>query len=217
VVAAGALALGLATGVPSMLPRSQVHEVASSCGYMLTMLALAAIWGALHEPQRRCRWLAIASVAYGLAVGARPSLLFGAVILLVPVVQAWRERRPEGLPRFTWLFGAVSSAYGEMSRRSKSRVTLVEVALFLVVLTIGWATFRAFSVAQQIEQIPVSFRTMPGAYFRIADYVERSYYDFTGLASLKPGSRRPWDCPASRPSCWPKSRCLPPCQIASRA
>jgi hypothetical protein len=31
-------------------------------------------------------------VAYGLAVGARPSLLFGAVILLVPVVQAWRER-----------------------------------------------------------------------------------------------------------------------------
>jgi hypothetical protein len=32
-------------------------------------------------------------VAYGLAVGARPSLLFGGVILLVPVAQAWRERR----------------------------------------------------------------------------------------------------------------------------
>ena len=94
VVAACALALGLATGVPVLLPRSDVYEVAISCGYMLTMLALGAIWCALHEPERRCRWLAAASVAYGLAVGARPSLLFGAVILLVPVVQAWRERRP---------------------------------------------------------------------------------------------------------------------------
>ena len=61
-----------------------------------------------------------------------------------------------------------------MSRRGKPRVTVFEVALFLVVLTIGWATLRAFSIAQQIEQIPVSFRTMPNAYFRIADYVEPS-------------------------------------------
>ncbi len=94
VVAAGALALGLATGVPVLLSQSDVYEVPISCGYMLTMLALAAIWCALHEPERRCRWLAVASVAYGLAVGARPNLLFGAVILLVPVVQAWRERSP---------------------------------------------------------------------------------------------------------------------------
>jgi tetratricopeptide (TPR) repeat protein len=63
---------------------------------MLTMLALAAIWCALQEPKRRGRWLASASVAYGLAVGARPSLLFGAAILLVPVAQAWRERRSIG-------------------------------------------------------------------------------------------------------------------------
>jgi tetratricopeptide (TPR) repeat protein len=47
----------------------------------------------LDEPERRGRWLAAASLAYGLAVGARPSLLFGAVILLVPVVQVWREGR----------------------------------------------------------------------------------------------------------------------------
>ena len=103
VVVACGLALGLATGLPTILPRSEVHEVATSCGYMLTMLALVAIWCALHEPERRCRWLAVASVAYGLAVGARPSLLFGAVILLVPVAMAWRERlvsstRHERLP-----------------------------------------------------------------------------------------------------------------------
>ena len=93
VVAACALALGLATGVPMLLSQSDVYEVAISCGYMLTMVALATIWCALHEPERRWQWLAVASVAYGLAVGARPSLLFGAVILLVPVAHAWRERQ----------------------------------------------------------------------------------------------------------------------------
>ncbi|MGA2139064.1 MAG: tetratricopeptide repeat protein [Verrucomicrobiia bacterium] len=109
VVAACALALGLATGVPVLLARADVYEVAISCGYMLTMLSLAAIWRALHEPERRCRWLVAASVAYGLAVGARPSLLFGSVILLVPVAQAWREQRPECLPRSTWLSGLLAA------------------------------------------------------------------------------------------------------------
>jgi tetratricopeptide (TPR) repeat protein len=93
VVAACVLALGLTTGVPVLLSRSDVYEVPISCGYMLTMLALAAIWCALHEPERGTRWLVAASVVYGLAVGARPSLLFGAVIMLVPVMQAWPERR----------------------------------------------------------------------------------------------------------------------------
>jgi len=93
VVAAAALALGLATCLPFLLARCDVYEVSVSCGYALTMLALASIWKALHESRKRSIWLAAASLAYGLAVGARPSLLFGAVVLLVPVVQAWRERR----------------------------------------------------------------------------------------------------------------------------
>src|ERR1017187_241344 len=94
VVAACALALGLATGVPEQMSQPDFYEVAQSCGYMLMMLALGAIWRALHEPEwKKCQWLAAASVAYGLAVGARPSLLFGAAILLVPLVQAWCERR----------------------------------------------------------------------------------------------------------------------------
>jgi tetratricopeptide (TPR) repeat protein len=66
---------------------------------MLTMLALAAIWCALHDLQRRSWWLVAASAAYGLAVGARPSLLFGAVILLVPVMQAWRAAAETGSHR----------------------------------------------------------------------------------------------------------------------
>ena len=93
VVAAGTLALGLVTLAPFLLARCAVYEVSISCGYALTTLALVAIWKAMHHSSQRCRWLAAASLAYGLAVGARPSLLFGAVILLVPVAQAWRERR----------------------------------------------------------------------------------------------------------------------------
>jgi len=93
VVAAGVVALGLATFAPFVLAQCDVYEVSISCGYAFTMLALGALWKAFHEPQRRGWWLTAASLAYGLAVGARPSMLLGAVILLVPVVQAWRERR----------------------------------------------------------------------------------------------------------------------------
>ena len=92
-VAAGTVALGLATFAPFLLGRCDVYEVSISCGYALTMVALAAIWKALHEPRRRGRWLAVASLAYGLAVGARPSLLPGVVVLLAPVIQARRETR----------------------------------------------------------------------------------------------------------------------------
>ena len=124
-VAAGLLALGLANFAPPILRRSDVYEVAVSCGYAMVMLALAGIWRALHDPPRAWRWLAAASLAYGLALGARPSLLFGAVILLIPLAQAWREKRPLqrlflsatlpifliglGLMYYNWLrFGKVS-------------------------------------------------------------------------------------------------------------
>jgi hypothetical protein len=46
VVAACALALGFATGVPVLLSWADVYEVSISCGYMLTMLALGAVWRA---------------------------------------------------------------------------------------------------------------------------------------------------------------------------
>jgi tetratricopeptide (TPR) repeat protein len=93
VAAAGMLALGLANFAPAILGRCDVYEVAVGCGYALTMLALAGVWLALHDERHPWRWLAAASLAYGLAVGARPSLLLGGIILLAPVVQAWREKR----------------------------------------------------------------------------------------------------------------------------
>ena len=90
VAAAGVLTLGLATGALEVLSRCAVWEVAMSCGFAFTMLTLAAIWCALHEPKRKVLWLVLASLAYGLAIGSRPSLLFGVIILLMPVAQAWR-------------------------------------------------------------------------------------------------------------------------------
>jgi tetratricopeptide (TPR) repeat protein len=101
VVIAGALALGLVNCVPVMLQHPDVYEVAISCAYAMVMLALLGIWQTLHDPVRQCRWLAAASLAYGLAVGARPNLLFGAVILLVPVVHAWISISAGDRPR--WL------------------------------------------------------------------------------------------------------------------
>ena len=98
VVAAGALALGLGTTVVVMLQRPGVSEVPIGCAYAFLMLALAALWRALHDPGRAARWLAAAAGAYGLALGARPSELPGAAILLVPLLLAGR-----GAERRRWL------------------------------------------------------------------------------------------------------------------
>ncbi|HZP60850.1 MAG TPA: DUF6541 family protein [Opitutaceae bacterium] len=87
--AAGALALGFATTVPAMVQRPDVYEVTISCAYAMVMLALLFLWQALHDQPRTDLWLALASLAFGLAVGARPNILFGAVILLIPLL---RER-----------------------------------------------------------------------------------------------------------------------------
>jgi signal transduction histidine kinase len=68
-----------------------------------------------------------------------------------------------------------------MSERNKLRLTVFEVALFLVVLAIGWAALRAFRIARQVDQIPLTFRTMPDGYFRIADYLEPSMGELNDL------------------------------------
>lgn len=71
--------------------RCRIYEVALSSAFMFVMITLAAIWRALNEPKESVLCLLLASLAYGLAIGSRPSLLPGAVILLVPVCQAWME------------------------------------------------------------------------------------------------------------------------------
>jgi tetratricopeptide (TPR) repeat protein len=101
---AGLLAVGLASGIPAMLSACDVYEVAKSCAYAFTMLALGAIWRALHDSRRQVLWSILASLAYGLAMGARPSLVFGAVILLVPIARAWQGAAPGSRLRTAPLF-----------------------------------------------------------------------------------------------------------------
>jgi tetratricopeptide (TPR) repeat protein len=88
----------------------RVYEVASSGGFAFAMLALAAIWVALHQPGRRGLWLLLASLAYGLAIASRPNLIFGAVILLVPVIHAWRSGRAS----FPRRLGLLATALGPL-------------------------------------------------------------------------------------------------------
>jgi Flp pilus assembly protein TadD len=88
VVAAGLLALGLGTGMLEILSSCDVYEVAKSCGFALVMLTVVSVWAALNDPKRQWLWLLLGSLAYGLAVGSRPSLLFGIIILLIPVARA---------------------------------------------------------------------------------------------------------------------------------
>lgn len=106
----GLLALGLATGILETLASCDVYEVAKSCGFAFTMLALAGIWRALNQPKQQITWLLLASLAYGLAIGSRPSLLFGAIILLMPVVRQWfTTDAPDSRQRAAWLFAAATA------------------------------------------------------------------------------------------------------------
>jgi hypothetical protein len=91
--AAIALTTASATTLPVFLVRPGLFEVSISCAFMLVMASLGALWKAWHGQRGKAGWLAAASVAYGLAVGARPTLLFGAAVLLVPVAAAWRTRK----------------------------------------------------------------------------------------------------------------------------
>jgi tetratricopeptide (TPR) repeat protein len=88
VAAAVILAFGAAVGALDIIAQwYDVYEVAVTTGFAFTLLALAALWGALHEPKRAVLWLLLASLAYGLAIASRATLIFGAIILLAPAAR----------------------------------------------------------------------------------------------------------------------------------
>jgi tetratricopeptide (TPR) repeat protein len=104
IMACGIMIMGLGTGILGQLSSCDLYEIAVSCGFAFIMLALTGVWGALHDSKRKIIWLLLASLAYGLAVGSRPSLLFGAIILLAPVVQTWcTATEPRERGRVVWL------------------------------------------------------------------------------------------------------------------
>ena len=95
ILAPGIFILGLAV---SLTQSGMVNDLATVSGFIFSMIALGGIWLALHWPARRTWCLLLASLAYGLAIGSRPSLLFGAIILLIPVLQTCFSA-PGAVPR----------------------------------------------------------------------------------------------------------------------
>lgn len=105
IAVSGVLALGLASSILVLLASCDVYEVAISCGFAFSMLALAGVFGSLHCTKWQNRWLLLASLAYGLAIGARPTLLFGAPMLLIPVLRVWSESNwRDSWRRISWCF-----------------------------------------------------------------------------------------------------------------
>jgi dolichol-phosphate mannosyltransferase len=93
VLIAGVFAIGLVPPGILVLQRPEVWEVAVTCAFAGVAVALLALWQALHSSRRRTSWTILASLAYGLAIGARPVVAPGAVILLMPFIDAVRRHR----------------------------------------------------------------------------------------------------------------------------
>ncbi|MBI5424409.1 MAG: hypothetical protein HZA32_09970 [Opitutae bacterium] len=89
------IGLGFVNTIPIVLRRPDVWEVPITCAAVFVLLALVAIWRAIHWPSDRTGWTVIASAFYGLAIGARPPVLLGAAMLLVPALYAWRRDRAD--------------------------------------------------------------------------------------------------------------------------
>jgi hypothetical protein len=88
----GAAALALAAGnaIPFTERRASVYEVAITAGFCLTFIALYLLVTGLQDGVRPRR-LAFASLALGLAVGARPTMIVPALGLVV--IAVWLVRR----------------------------------------------------------------------------------------------------------------------------
>jgi hypothetical protein len=81
----GILAMGFATMVPVLLRRQEVYEVAVSSASAFFAASLFCFYKSLHS-ERGLRWIFAASLAYGFAIGSRPTYLFGSVFLLFPAL-----------------------------------------------------------------------------------------------------------------------------------
>jgi hypothetical protein len=77
--------------VPVLLRRPVYYELAIASAYACAMAAILGVTVAQAGGRRRRLWLALAGLAYGLAIGSRPNYLFGSVVLLLPLLPALRD------------------------------------------------------------------------------------------------------------------------------
>jgi len=93
--ACAVLALAFAPATVFLVRRSMFYELPLAAGYAFLMIMLSELENGLNRERGALRSIAIASAAWGLAVGCHPTYLFLAPLLLV---SAWvlGRRRPPG-------------------------------------------------------------------------------------------------------------------------
>ena len=77
------LVLGLGSYVPLLAARADMWEVPIAFSYLAVSLALAFLWRSATEPGRSARYLALASLSFGAAFLARPTVLPNTAVLLL--------------------------------------------------------------------------------------------------------------------------------------
>ncbi len=98
--AGGVVAIGLASYLPILIAAPMFYHVASAAGSFCLAAAFAFLIRARRDWARSAglAWLALSSLAWGLAVGARPNLLFtlpvlgATVCVLAAAGRGWRPR-----------------------------------------------------------------------------------------------------------------------------
>ena len=84
----GALAVGLINGVPVLLRRPDLWEIPIMSASLFVFLSLACVLRGMFSTKYGINWSVLASVSYGFAIGSRPSVLFGALILFLPLISS---------------------------------------------------------------------------------------------------------------------------------
>jgi hypothetical protein len=91
----------LGQGYQAVLRGGTVNLVPIAAAYCFLSLTLWALWHAVASATAGRRWLALASLACGLAIASRPNYLFCAPLLLLPAVaDGWRAG--QRLDRGAW-------------------------------------------------------------------------------------------------------------------
>lgn len=90
---AGVLALGLGSHLLALPRRAMWWELPIAAGFAFTMLALGAVYRAVHG-RRPVVWLGAAGLLLGLAAASRPTCLFAVPMLAAPLWVWWREGSP---------------------------------------------------------------------------------------------------------------------------
>ncbi len=77
-----ALGFGFACCAPILVRRSSMYELPITCGSFFALAALGCFYLGLRQESRRTLWLAWSSLAWGLAIGSRPTYLVAPLGLL---------------------------------------------------------------------------------------------------------------------------------------